>query len=818
MKFHKQIIKCVILLLLGATKFSAQNILEFAKITGDGNPAGNGPAVSTTINFLQNTTGTTFVLYNAQALSATISFVNQPYDAANVPTTPGSVIIGHDGSDAIPVYATGTGAWYGTPGNTSFTSANATAGTGISTTSNYALSVRNFVRAIGATHNQRSRVYVGRMEIEFSRSVTNPILHLSGLGGITSGTAVYFATNLDLNLSQSNPSTGLTLTRLSGNNAFILNSGNSIARNFSDLALDASGSIQINGTNIQKVAFDVYLDGYDGNPNTVASWSASQTSSDAFGISMSVAESIIVANNDTFGVVAANSTTASILTNDTFNGGTASASNVSITATGLPAGITLNPNGTLNIASTTLPKNYQFSYTICDLANTSICKTATVSLTVSKDSDGDGVLDFYDLDDDNDGILDINESPSCYSCTLGTTNTWTSYQTSSADATLLPPTLDESAAFGSQNAETFIATKFPHTDPFGFGMPWYNNMTLKATNNAFGIIDELLSTTAHSEWHVNMAIWQPPVAMANQPLRIRTNNNGFYGSPGGGKAELSKLYAMVNDGTAPMLAANASIDANYNEVNLGNWNGTSCIVLALYMFDQSSQHDNAVIQYWNGSAWTTLTATSVSPMPAITAGCTNDADGDGIANHLDLDSDNDGCPDAIEGAGSFTTLSTSEMPGGNSGATSGNFNQPIVENLGKTPVGTTASTMGIPTVAGTGQNIGTSITTNPVLLSGTASGDQTIASNTAPLPLNLTGSTGTIQWQESTDNMIFTNVASNGTTSSYAPGVSTATRYYRALLTSAGGCTAISNVVTVTIILCNAGTTQVPLNGSTLSN
>jgi hypothetical protein len=30
-------------------------------------------------------------------------------------------------------------------------------------------------------------------------------------------------------------------------------------------------------------------------------------------------------------------------------------------------------------------------------------------------------------------------------------------------------------------------------------------------------------------------------------------------------------------------------------------------------------------------------------------------DGDGIPNHKDLDSDNDGCPDALEGGGSFTT-------------------------------------------------------------------------------------------------------------------------------------------------------------------
>jgi len=800
-----------------ATQLSAQNILEFAKITGDGNPAGNGPAVSTTINFLQNTTGNTFVLYNAPALSATVSFVDQRYDAALISSPAGSIMIGHNGVGASPVYAISPNAWYGVAGGASFTSANAPERTGISITDNYAIPVYNFVRAIGNTVNFRARLYVGRMEIVFSRAVTNPILHFSGLGGSvgSSSNTKYFSTDLDMNLSQSIPSNGLTLTKLSSNSTFVL-TGNSVTNNFTPVTTNASGSIQINGTNIQKISFDLYLDGWDGNANTVDYWTGLETAGDAFSLSMSVAEPDIIANNDSFGVVTTNSTTtASVFANDLFNGAIPTASNVSVTAPGLPAGITMNPNGTLNIASTTLPKSYQFIYTICDLANNNPCKTAVVFLTVTKDSDSDTVLDIYDLDDDNDGILDIDESPSCFSCTLptGATNTWTSYQTFSTDATLLPPAVDESAAFATQNAEIVIATKFPHADPFGFGIPWYNGMTLKTTNNAFGVIDELETTAAHSEWHVNMAIWQPPVAMANQSLRIRTNNNGFYGSPGGGRTESSKLYAMVNDGTAPMLSATAAIDANYNEVNLGNWNGTSCVILALHMFDQSLLHDNAVLQYWNGTDWTALPTGSVAPMPARIVGCTNDADGDGIPNHLDLDSDNDGCPDAVEGASTTiipTNLVDSQMPGGNTGATSGTFNQPIVQNLGTTPVGSTASTMGIPTIAGTGQAVGTSKTANPVLLSGTASANQLIVSGTAPAAITLTGSTGAIQWQVSTDNVTFNNVASAGTTASYSPGTLTARRYYRAILTSDGGCTAMSNVVTISV--CAAGTTAPVFN------
>ena len=85
--------------------------------------------------------------------------------------------------------------------------------------------------------------------------------------------------------------------------------------------------------------------------------------------------------------------------------------------------------------------------------------------------------------------------------------------------------------------------------------------------------------------------------------------------------------------------------------------------------------------------------------------CT-DTDGDGILNQFDLDTDNDGCTDAIEGGASFTTanLVTSTMPGGNIGAISGTYNQPVTQNLGNT-----VDANGVPTIAGAaGQTAGTS--------------------------------------------------------------------------------------------------------------
>ncbi|MBT8285217.1 MAG: cadherin-like domain-containing protein, partial [Flavobacteriaceae bacterium] len=49
-----------------------------------------------------------------------------------------------------------------------------------------------------------------------------------------------------------------------------------------------------------------------------------------------------------------------------------------------------------------------FTYEVCD--SFGLCDTAVVTITISEDFDGDGVIDVDDLDDDNDGILDSTES------------------------------------------------------------------------------------------------------------------------------------------------------------------------------------------------------------------------------------------------------------------------------------------------------------------------------------------------------------------------------------------------------------------------
>ncbi|WPR72098.1 T9SS sorting signal type C domain-containing protein [Flavobacterium sp. NG2] len=120
---------------------------------------------------------------------------------------------------------------------------------------------------------------------------------------------------------------------------------------------------------------------------------------------------------------------------------------------------------------------------------------------------------------------------------------------------------------------------------------------------------------------------------------------------------------------------------------------------------------------------------------------------------------------------------------------------------------------------------------DPTTVAGTASSNQSICNGSTPSNITLSGNTGTIQWQSSTDSSSFTNIsgATSSTLSSAQMGSLTATRYYRAVVTS-GGCPPVnSNTVTVivnqpsvaptsisgTTTICNGNSTTLTLSGGT---
>jgi hypothetical protein len=99
------------------------------------------------------------------------------------------------------------------------------------------------------------------------------------------------------------------------------------------------------------------------------------------------------------------------------------------------------------------------------------------------------------------------------------------------------------------------------------------------------------------------------------------------------------------------------------------------------------------------------------------------------------------------------------------------------------------------------------ITVNAASVGGTASSSQAICNDTQPANITLTGNTGTIQWQVSSDNNSFTNIngATSATLTSAQMGNLNAVHYYRALVTSGLCASTYSTVATVTIIITDRG-------------
>jgi large repetitive protein len=94
--------------------------------------------------------------------------------------------------------------------------------------------------------------------------------------------------------------------------------------------------------------------------------------------------SVVDAVVDDFGTVAGGSATSSVLAGDTLNGNPATLSTVTLTAGVSPnAGLLMNADGTISIALTTPAGTYSYPYTICSLADPTVCDTAIATLTVA---------------------------------------------------------------------------------------------------------------------------------------------------------------------------------------------------------------------------------------------------------------------------------------------------------------------------------------------------------------------------------------------------------------------------------------------------
>ncbi|RYE22458.1 MAG: tandem-95 repeat protein [Sphingobacteriales bacterium] len=289
-KFTNRLLVLVLILTCFRGLHSQAQQLE---LFNTGNALGNGPITTgpVTATFRSNTgTSSTTTTYTP-ATTVSISFSNQQYTSAsaNGGTYPGitSGSIGMPNNvatlDSDPVFiAMST---IGNPLNSYFSSAPTPNSGNISTTNNYGFHV--YMDAYYQQGNQlTARNYYGDLTVSFSRPVINPVLHLSGIGGvytnsINSQVQGFYS---EFELSTADVSAGYSLSRLSGSTYFVLDASNTkvlnnntanytsaTAVNYTTSQVGGSaGSIRVNsnGTAISSVTFRLYLRGSGGSSST----------------------------------------------------------------------------------------------------------------------------------------------------------------------------------------------------------------------------------------------------------------------------------------------------------------------------------------------------------------------------------------------------------------------------------------------------------------------------------------------------------------------------------------------------------------------
>lgn len=261
-------------------------------------------------------------------------------------------------------------------------------------------------------------------------------------------------------------------------------------------------------------------------------------------------------------------------------------------------------------------------------SNYSYTYATSKTIATCVDSDGDSVNDISDLDDDNDGILDHIESPTCfYSTDDWNTRTRIDYAIVTSELRTANPNTNFDNVL--DNNTTTVLELVPGQAQAGktiFRIEFVNPVALErlyiqktAATNILGV-----NGTVMLEGSNNNTNWTALLSAAVNPNNVATVTT------------TEGDVAVTNATVFTVVPANVLPFKYYRLLGVGAGSTLAGIAQEFY-FDIKPSTYNA------------------SFFPAV-ATCTVDTDVDGKPNHLDLDSDGDGCSDAFEAGATISRV------------------------------------------------------------------------------------------------------------------------------------------------------------------
>lgn len=212
------------------------------------------------------------------------------------------------------------------------------------------------------------------------------------------------------------------------------------------------------------------------------------------------------------------------------------------------------------------------------------------------DSDGDSVGNACDLDDDNDGILDVNECPS-------PTFFWSS-----------APVVAGNTATGTIN---------------GIGYTYTSSQPVQTTANMFG----------HANFPASYGV--PNLNPTIKNVSVTTNTLNF-ASP---MTDPILVFASIGSASIPVgITFGSSVDIIWQQNVIQNSPTQITGTEGYAIIRMTGTFSSISFNYTVAENWVNFAFGASLPAPC-------DFDNDGIASSLDLDSDNDGCNDAVEAGG-----------------------------------------------------------------------------------------------------------------------------------------------------------------------